>query len=412
MKRRLGRIIIDKTGTETRKEIFIMEFAKRLDNVTGSAIRAIFALLEQPGMISLAGGNPSPDSFPSEDVAKIAEDIIREKGSIVLQYGGTPGISKLKDTVIEMAAKRGITAANDEVIITSGSTQGIGLAAKTLVNPGDVVLTESPSFIGALQTFLTYEADLKGVAMDEHGMIIDDLEEKIKKYCPKFVYTIPTFQNPTGRTMSTDRRKRMIEVCQKAGVLILEDDPYCDLRYSGASVPTIKSFDKAGNVIYLLSFSKIISPGLRVGAAIADKRVIAKYNIAKQGEDLHTANLSQEIVDKYVHSGKLEGHIKDVCDDYRGKRNVMLKKLEEFPKGITYTNPDGGLFIWVSLPEGMDALPLFKQCTDRGVAFVPGTHFYPEGGHLNTLRLNFSMPSLEQIDKGMDILKSVIEEDL
>ncbi len=389
-----------------------MEFAKRLDNVTGSAIRQIFALLAQPGMISFAGGNPAPESFPSADVAELAAQIISSNGSYVLQYGGTPGIGRLKATVIEMMKQRGISASPEEVIITSGATQGIGLAAKTLVNPGEAILTESPTFIGAIQTFLTYEADIRGVEMDEEGMVIEDLEEKIKKYKPKFVYTIPTFQNPTGRTLSEQRRKAMLDVCEKHGVLILEDDPYCDLRYSGQALPPIKSFDKNNTVIYLMSFSKIISPGLRVGAAIADSRIIGKYNIAKQGEDLHTSNLSQEIVNAYANSGKLAPHIKQICESYGKKRDAMQKKLEGFPKGITYTRPDGGLFLWAQLPHGMDGEALFKQCVDAGVAFVPGTHFFPEGGHKNTIRLNFSMPSLEQIDKGMDILKGVIKKNM
>jgi 2-aminoadipate transaminase len=389
-----------------------MEFAKRLDNVTGSAIRAIFALIGQPGMISFAGGNPAPESFPSEDIAQISAELIRENGCHILQYGGTPGISRLKKTVLGMVEKRGIKAEPEEVIITSGSTQGIGLAAKVLCNPGDVILTESPTFLGALQTFYTYEATVKGVDMDDQGMIVDTLEEKILQYRPKFVYTIPTFQNPSGRTMPIERRKKLLDVCAKHGVLVLEDDPYCDLRYSGEPVAPIKSMDDGGHVIYLLSFSKIISPGLRVGAAVADRRIIEKYNICKQGEDLHTANLSQEIVEAYMNSGKIEGHIEHVCDDYRIKRDAMLGKLAGFPKGIKYTRPDGGLFIWVALPEGMNALDLFKQCVDAGVAFVPGTHFYPEGGHENTLRLNFSMASLEQINRGMDILKSVIEKNI
>ncbi|MGI5918228.1 MAG: PLP-dependent aminotransferase family protein [Christensenellales bacterium] len=389
-----------------------MEFAKRLDNVTGSAIRAIFALIGQPGMISFAGGNPAPESFPSEDIAQIAADLLRQNGSTILQYGGTPGIGSLKNTVLEMAAQRGIKASPDEVIITSGATQGIGLAAKVLCNPGDVILAESPTFLGALQTFYAYETKVVGVDMDEDGMVVDALEEKIIRHRPKFIYTIPTFQNPSGRTMPVKRREKMLEVCKKHGVLVLEDDPYCDLRYSGEPVPPIKSLDDDGHVIYLMSFSKIISPGLRVGAAIADKRIIEKYNICKQGEDLHTANLSQEIVNAYMHSGKIEAHIQSICADYRVQRDAMLEKLAEFPKGVKYTRPDGGLFIWVTLPESMNALTLFKQCVDAGVAYVPGTHFYPEGGHENTLRLNFSMASLEQIDRGMDILKSVIEKNI
>jgi 2-aminoadipate transaminase len=387
-----------------------MEFAKRLDGVTGSAIRAIFALLKDPNIISLAGGNPAPECFPSEDVAQIAAGLIRKYGDRILQYGGTPGIDALKETVMLMAASRGIQAAPEQVIITSGSTQGIGLAAKTLLNPGDTILTESPTFIGALQTFLCYEANVIGVKMDDQGMVTDDLEEKIVRHKPKFVYTIPTFQNPTGRTLPAQRRKQLLDICQKHGVLILEDDPYCDLRYSGSPEPTIKSMDTDNTVIYLMSFSKIISPGLRVGATIADPRIIGKYNIAKQGEDLHTSNLSQEIVDAYMRSGKAQAHIQNICSVYRAKRDAMLDKLEGFPKGVTFTRPDGGLFIWAELPQGADAEGLFKTCVEKGVAFVPGTHFYPDGGHKNTLRLNFSMPSLEQIDRGMDILKSAIEE--
>lgn len=388
-----------------------MNFARRLDKVTGSAIRDIFALIGKPGMISFAGGNPSPESFPADELAQIAFDLIAEKGSRILQYGGTPGIGRLKETVADMVQKRGISANADNIIITSGATQGIGLAAKTLLNPGDVVLAESPTFVGALQTFLTYEADVRGVDMDEHGMSMDDLENKVKTLKPKFVYTIPTFQNPTGRTLIKERRIRMVEICKKHDVLILEDDPYCDLRYSGSEQPPVKSFDN-GQVIYLMSFSKIISPGLRVGAAVADARIIAKYNIAKQGEDLHTPNLSQEIVDAYARSGNLDTHIEYIRSLYREKRDAMLLALKQFPKGITYTCPDGGLFIWLQLPLGADSVSLFQQSVDAGVAFVPGTHFYPQGGGNNTLRLNFSMASKNQIQEGMGKLKEVLKRNL
>ena len=389
-----------------------MEFAKRMNRVTGSAIREIFSLLARPGLISFAGGNPSPDSFPNNDLARIASDILAKNGSHVLQYGGTPGIGRLKETVIGIAAKRGIKASPDEVIITSGSTQGIGLASKVLLDPGDAVLTESPTFIGAIQTFLIYEAELFGLKTDEFGVDPAGLEEKIIKRRPKFVYLIPTFQNPTGRTAAAERRKLAARICAKHGVLILEDDPYCDLRYSGEAVLPVKSFDESNNVIYLMSFSKIISPGLRVGAAVADAQIIRKFNIAKQGEDLHTPNLSQEIVEAYVHSGKLEAHIEDIRKSYARKRDAMLKKLEEFPEGVAYTRPDGGLFIWAELPEGCDAGKIFSECVEKGVAFVPGTHFFPDGGHKNTMRLNFSMPTVDQIDKGMDILKEVIKKNI
>ncbi len=389
------------------------KFADRLKNITGSAIRQIFMLLEDPDIISFAGGNPSPESFPNKDIAKIATGILKEQGKTVLQYGGTIGMPSLMETVAKRLSNIGIEAKKEEVIIISGSSQGIDLMSKAFINPGDRVLVESPTFLGALQTFLIYQADLRSVDTDKKGLIPSDLEKKIKQHKPKFLYTIPTFQNPTGITMAEERRKEVLEICEKAGVLILEDDPYRDLRYSGKALPPIKSYDKTGNVIYLFSFSKIISPGLRVGAAVADKSIIAKFNICKQGVDVHTSNLSQAIADEYCRSGKLPGHIKDINKMYKRQMDKMIELMDKlFPKGVKHTAPEGGLFIWAELPEGMDALDIFKKAVEKKVAFVPGTHFYCEGGHENTMRLNFSMASVEKIEEGMKRLAQVIRENM
>lgn len=276
------------------------KFAERLNGISGSAIRQIFTLLADPKIISFAGGNPSPESFPAETLAGLSARILRDEGKTILQYGGTIGLPALIEAVAARLRGIGIRAKTEEIIITSGSSQGIDLTAKTFINPGDRVLVESPTFLGALQTFLIYQADLKSVATDDYGLVPGDLEEKIKAHKPKFLYTIPTFQNPAGITMIKSRRREVLDICEKAGIIILEDDPYRDLRYTGEALPPIKKYDASGNVIYLFSFSKIISPGLRVGAAVADKEIIGKFNICKQGADVHTANLSQALALAYT----------------------------------------------------------------------------------------------------------------
>ncbi|MEZ4358285.1 MAG: PLP-dependent aminotransferase family protein [Eubacteriales bacterium] len=385
-------------------------FAKRLDNVSGSAIRQIFSLLADPDIISFAGGNPAPESFPKEEIAKISQKSLLEKGDTILQYGGTLGMPAFIDVVVDMYKKYGVNASNNEIIITTGSSQGIELMSKAFLNPGDSVLVESPTFLGALQTFLTYEANVVEVAMDDEGIILKELEDAIVKNKPKFLYTIPTFQNPTGKTMGKKRRQEVYDVCKKYNVLILEDDPYRELRYSGEKLPLIKSMDTQGIVVNLLSFSKIISPGLRVGAVNASSDIIAKFNILKQGIDVHTPNLTQEIALEYVKEGMLDGHIKKICKMYTKKINAMQSAIKKyFPEEIKVTHPDGGLFIWATLPDYVDAVEVFKAAVKAKVAFVPGTYFFAAGGHKNTLRLNFSMASEEKINIGIEKLSEVIK---
>lgn len=385
-----------------------VSFSCRFDGMEGSEIRKIFALLSDPDMISFAGGNPSPLSFPSKQIGEIAADLIQNQAATVFQYGNTQGTDALLHTVREMNA--GIMRPDDEAIILTGSSQGIEMTARTLIDRGDTVLVESPSFLGALQTFKLAQADIKSVRLEEDGPDLNELEDKIKKYAPKFFYIIPTFQNPTGITAGAEKRRKIYEMCAGHGVIILEDDPYAELRYEGEAVAPIKSYDTSGTVIKLMSFSKTISPGLRVGAAIADKKIIAKFNLTKQGLDVHTSNLSQYIVSEYVRRGYYAPHVKEICSLYRAQRDEMERAAaEHFPEGVSMLHPAGGLFMWGFLPEGICAKDLFAECVRRKVAFVPGAPFYAEDPRRNAFRLNFSMPSRKNIQKGIRIMGDTLK---
>ena len=385
------------------------QFASRYEGVTGSAIRAIFSLLKDPQIISFAGGNPSPLTFPSAELAKIAEELVARRGASVLQYGGTDGTAELKDVVAELLRAEGFAPKPEELIILSGSSQGIDLMAKAMINPGDVALVESPTFLGAIQTFRLMEAEIVEVEMDEHGIIMDDLKAKLAQYAPKFLYTIPTFQNPSGRTLPAARREQMVSLCRAAGTLILEDDPYGALRYAGDPQPSIKSFDTDGIVVKLMSFSKTISPGLRVGAAYGHADIIKKFNLGKQGQDVHTSNLNQDMVAEYIRRGLFPGHVRENCALYTGKLDLMYDLAKaHFPEGTRLVKPQGGMFLWAELPAGLDATALFEEAVARKVAYVPGTHFYAGGGRHNTMRLNFTMVDNARIEQGMEILGKLL----
>ena len=380
-------------------------FADRFDGVEGSAIRAIFSLLSDPAIISFAGGNPSPKTFPADKLACYAQQLIRERGDSVLQYGGTLGMPELLAQVQRLFEAEDLSPKKEELIILSGSSQGIDLLCKALLNPGDRVIVESPTFLGAIQTFKMYEADLIEAQMDENGLILSDLEEKIQKYHPKFLYTIPTFQNPTGRTLPAGRRKRIAELAEEYGIIVLEDDPYAALRYEGEPQPSIKFFDRANRVVKLMSFSKTISPGLRVGAAYAPAEIIQKFNLGKQGQDVHTSNLTQGMVCEYIRQGAYYAGIAQNCAYYAGKLNAMYEAaVRYFPSGTRLIKPQGGMFLWAELPEDRNATALFGAAVERKVAYVPGTHFYAHGGHDHTLRLNYTMADEAEIEKGMRLL--------
>lgn len=388
-------------------------FADRFEGISGSAIRAIFKVLNKPDMISFAGGNPSNDALPNEICAQLASDALLADGKRILQYGATEGYPPFRESLLAyLKANYRFAVEAQNVLPLSGSTQGIDLLCKTLTNPGDTVLVESPTFLGNMQTLRIYQQNLVPVESDEQGVLLDRLENAVKAHKPKLLYIIPTFQNPTGRTLAAERRAPIAEMASRYGFLVVEDDPYRDLRYCGTPLPPIKEFDKTDHVVYMGSFSKIISPGMRLGYMIAQEEIIAKCAIGKQGTDLHTASLSQAIVDQYLRRGMLAPHIADIIPGYRAKLNAMLEELSTFPKGTQYTHPEGGLFIFVTMPEGFDASALFAKAVERGVAYVPGTSFYPEGGHLNTLRLNFSNSTLTQIHQGMGMLRELFAANL
>ena len=384
-------------------------FADRFEGVTGSEIRKIFALLSDPEIISFAGGNPCPDYFPSEQLAAISTELIQNDSRWVLQYGGTLGIPAFLDFLRKQ--NKDIMQDTDDVIITSGSSQGIEMFTRTMLNAGDTMLVESPTFLGALQTFKLAEADIKTVNLLEDGVDLAELEAKIKSDKPKFFYIIPTFQNPSGITTNGDKRQAIYDVCKQYGVMILEDDPYAELRYEGQPQPSIKSFDDCGLVCKLSSFSKTISPGLRVGYTIAHKDVIQKFNLLKQGQDVHTSNLTQAMVYEFIKRGYYDKHVKMLCERYKEQRDAMLQMLaQHMPDGVHWTHPQGGLFIWVTLPESIYVPELFTQCVECKVAFVPGSPFFADGGHTNTLRLNFSMPCVADIETGVARLGQIIRE--
>lgn len=386
-------------------------FASHMAPITGSAIRDIFKLLGKPGMISFAGGNPSNAALEPDVIAPIAEEVIRTVGAPILQYGATEGFLPVKGSIMQYLHDSGVPCEESEILPTEGSTQGIDLLLKALINPGDTVLVESPTFLGTLQAIRTYHANIVPVESDENGVIPEALEEAMKKYSPKLAYIIPTFQNPTGTTLSLDRRKKVASLAAQYGVIVAEDDPYHDLRYEGEALPPIKSFDTEGWVVYLASFSKIISPGMRVGAMVVSfPTLMRKCVIGKQSSDLHCPLMTQAIVDSYLRKGLLPAHILRIREGYKKQLDAMIEGFRLFPEGTKMVRPEGGLFVWAELPAGMNATELLNRAIENGVAYVPGTHFYPDGGHHSTFRLNFSNSPVEQINEGMEKLAKVFNE--
>ena len=391
--------------------INLLQYANRFNHVSGSAIRDIFKVIAQPGMISFAGGNPSLAALPDKQVDEIVHQVMAANGKAILQYGATEGYPALCESLTQwIPSVLGFDA--HAVLPVTGSTQAMDLLCKALINPGDRIIVENPSFLGNLQCMKLYEAELVPVDSEEDGLSTDHLEQLILDKHPKMIYTIPTFQNPTGRTLSLEKRKKVAELANRYGIIVAEDDPYRDLRYRGNSLPPIKSFDTDGWVVYFGSFSKIISPGLRVGYMAGEPGIIRKCTVGKQSSDVHTANLTQAIVDQFIRQNLLPDHIRAICHDYALQSEAMLRCLEQFPEDVNFTRPEGGLFIWVDLPEKLNALDLLKKAIARKVAFVPGTHFFADGGHENTMRLNFSASTLDQIQHGMTELFDLVKQEL
>ncbi|MGI6170379.1 MAG: PLP-dependent aminotransferase family protein [Butyricicoccus sp.] len=379
-----------------------------------SAIREIFKVLVDPTVISLAAGSPDPVSFPNKEMAKIGSEIFLNEADVALQYGTTEGYPKLRElTAKRMKEKYNVGTDNDDILITTGGQQSISLFTQVMLNPGDVVVSEDPSFIGALNGFRSMNAKLMSVPMDDEGMRMDKLEELLQTTPNvKFIYVIPTFQNPTGRTMSLERRKQLLEMARKYDVLIVEDNPYFELRYEGEFVPTIKSMDTEGRVIYCGSYSKVLSPGMRLGYCIGAKDIINRMVVCKQVSDVHTNLYFQMLVAHYLEECDLDAHIAEICDNNRVKRDAMIAACEKyFDPRVTFTRPNGGLFIWAELPEGYDSFKLCKMISAKKVACVPGNAFLSDDeGISNGFRMNFSLPSVEQIETAIQRVGETITE--
>ena len=385
-------------------------FSDRVSSLKPSAIREIFKYAADPSVVSLSAGNPSPDAFPSKEIAEISAKVLAEDPISVLQYSVSEGYTPLRKHLTEYMKKEHNTGSdNDDILITTGAQQIMDLCSKALVNEGDVVICEAPSFIGSLNTFRSYNAKLAGVPVEPDGMNTEKLEEALKANPnAKLIYTIPNFQNPSGVTMSLEKRKAVLALAQKYNVYILEDNPYGDLRYIGENVPTIKSLDKNGNVLYAGTFSKTLAPGLRVGYLCAPKNVIAKAVVCMQVSTVHTSILPQMITYKFVTENDFEQHLEKLREIYKRKSDLMLTNLKmKMPKSIKFTEPEGGLFIWGTLPDG--DMPYFcKKAVKNKVAVVPGNAFLTdENAPCLSFRLNYSTPTDEQIEKGVDILAEV-----
>lgn len=382
-----------------------------MHGVSGNVIREILKLTQQPDIISFAGGLPSPDSFPVSELERIIEGGFGETFASLLQYATTEGYTPLREFIASWVTDRGIRTNSEQICTLTGSQQGIDLACKAFLNPGDVVLVEKPTYLAALQIIRLYEGRVVPVEGDHHGMLPAALEAAIEKERPKMIYLVPTFRNPSGESWSPERRKMVVQLAAKAGIKIIEDDPYSPLLYDGKPLPAVKSFDPQDTVIYLGSFSKIVSPGLRVGYAIADESLLRPMIIGKQSTDVHTSTYSQWIVDRFCRSDQFDRHIHRVCTDYKMKRDRMIEQMKKhFPSGVHWTLPNGGLFLWVTLPQGYSATALLDVAIDEKVAFIPGTPFFSDGSGDNTMRLNFSNATLEQIDQGVGRLGKVLKE--
>lgn len=389
-------------------------FSDRVQALKPSAIREIFKYAADPEVVSLSAGNPSPEAFPIEEIKEISSRLLEENPIGVLQYSVTEGYPQLRETLKEyMKSHHNIGRDFDDILITTGAQQIMDLATKSLVNEGDVVITEAPSFIGSLNTFRSYNAKLVGVKIDDDGMNMEELEKALQTHKnARFIYTIPNFQNPSGITMSLEKRKKMYELAKKYNVLILEDNPYGDLRYSGEYIPCIKSFDDEGIVIYAGSMSKVISPGIRVAYVIAPKPIFQKMVVCKQGNDVHTNIWSQMVCNELMTKYDFDAHLEKLRNLYRKKAQFMMDLMDKYlvPMGITYAKITGGLFTMCTLPDYVDMQEFCKDAIKNKVCVVPGNAFLTdESEECHTFRVNFSTPTDEQLEKGIKLLAKTAE---
>lgn len=378
-------------------------------NFRPSAIRAFARIINDPNIISFAGGVPNPDTFPAERFASIAERVIRERKAVALQYGPTRGLPRLTEFIAGVCRKRKIETSSADVMTTTGSQQALDLVAHTLLDPGDVVLVELPTYIGGTASFYARSAQVEGVQQDDDGIVPESLDEVARRTKPKLLYTIPNFQNPSGRLMSQKRRAKVLELAEKHDFLVIEDDPYGELLYVDADTTPIKSSDRTSRIIYLGSFSKVLAPGLRCGWIVAEPKLLEKLEFAKQAADLCSGMLDQSIVDEFCAAGELPAQIEKVRSFYRGKRATMIESLEKhFTGRAKWTRADGGLFTWMRLDEDVDTGSRIEEAVKRGVAYIPGGPFFVDGSGRNTMRLTFAKESDDRIREGVARLRSVL----
>jgi len=392
-----------------------MEFktAKRMSRIRASEIREILKVTERPEIISFAGGLPAPELFPVDAIKEVNRLVLEQDGAKALQYSPTEGYRPLRDWIAKrMNSRLGTDFDADGIVITHGSQQALDLSGKVFLDEGDVVLCESPTYLAAISAFRAYGCEFIEIPTDDDGMVMAELAKALEG-CDKvkLIYVIPDFQNPTGRTWSSERRKQLAELSAKYRVAVLEDNPYGELRFEGDFLPSVKSFDVTGNVLCTGTFSKIFCPGYRIGWIAGDKEIIRKYVLVKQGTDLQCNTIAQMEIAKYLDLYDIDAHIETIREVYRKRRDLAIQTMEHvFPEGVTFTRPQGGLFAWVELPASVDARKLLEKCLEQNVAFVPGGSFFPNGGKENTFRINFSNMPEDRIVEGLTRLANILKD--
>lgn len=393
--------------------IMMLSFAKRMSYIKASEIREILKVTEQEDVISFAGGLPAPELFPIDEINEANQIVLKEAGTKALQYTTTEGYAPLREWIAKrMNDGLGTSFDKDNILITHGSQQGLDLSGKVFLDEGDIVLCESPTYLAAISAFKAYGCSFIEIPTDENGMDMNALESVLKNTKNvKLIYVIPTFQNPTGKTWSVERRKRLAELSAQYSIAVVEDNPYGELRFEGEVLPSIKSFDKVGNILCTGSFSKIFCPGFRIGWIAGDKDIIRKYVLVKQGTDLQCNTIAQMTIAEYLKQHDIDKHIEKIIEVYRKRRDIAIKCIElYFPDNIKFTRPEGGLFTWIELPEGISARDVLVKSLEKKIAFVPGGSFYPTNNKENTLRINYSNMPEERIENGLKVLGKVIEE--
>ncbi|OGW35605.1 MAG: hypothetical protein A2010_15005 [Nitrospirae bacterium GWD2_57_9] len=386
-------------------------YAERIKELKSSAIRDILKLTARPGMISLAGGLPAPEMFPLDALQTATAQVLSRYGSTALQYSITEGLIPLREKILKNLNGNAAHHTIDNVMITQGSQQALELLAKLFIDKGTLVFTENPSYLGALQAFRLFQARIAAIPSDEDGIRTDALREALRRQKPAFLYIMTNFQNPTGVSLSLDRRHELLEIAKEHELLIIEDDPYGELVFEGEKLPSLYSLGRGENVVYLSTFSKTIAPGLRVAFAAASSEIIGKLTMAKQGTDLQTNTLGQYIVNEYLESGRHQEHIDLIRRTYGARRDCMLAALKKhLPGSTTWNRPRGGMFLWLAFPPGTDSKDLLLRCIEHNVAFVPGQEFFPDGSGAHTARLNFSNASLENIEEGIRRIGAVLRD--